>query len=292
MRIFVTGGTGIVGSAAVPILRARGHDVLVMTRRAVSEQDSGYCQGDLSNTDALTELLSRFSPEAALHLGWEGLPDYSLTQTLRNLNYSVNFFIAAAAAGCKTIMSTGSCWEYAARTGQLNEDAPLSGGEPFHAAKNALRFIGEAVAATHGARFFWMRLFFVYGPGQRQQSLVPRLIDSIQHGKPPDLRAPYNRHDFIYVQDAARALADVLEQSPPETVYNVGSGQPTAVADIVATVHRLVDASPAESLTGSGPPSQDFWADVTRLKRDTGWQPTYGLEAGLRATLSGVNITD
>lgn len=292
MRIFVTGGTGIVGSATVPVLRARGHDVLVLTRRKLGEQDSGYCQGDLSDTEALAGLLGRFSPDAALHLGWEGLPDYSLTQTLRNLNYSINFFTAAAVAGCKTIMSTGSCWEYAARTGQLSEDAPLSGGEPFHAAKNALRFIGEAVATTHGARFFWMRLFFVYGPGQRQQSLVPRLVESIQHGEPPALRAPNNRHDFIYVQDAARALADVLEQSPPETVYNVGSGHPTAVADIIETVYRLVDASPAGSLTGSGPPSQDFWADITRLKRDTGWQPMYGLEAGLRTTLSEGKIAD
>lgn len=286
MRIFVTGGTGIVGSAAVPVLRARGHDVLVLTRRALAEHSAGYCQGDLSNTEAVAELLGRFSPDAVLHLGWEGLPDYSLAQTLRNLDYSINFFKAAAVAGCKTIMSTGSCWEYAARTGQLSEDAPLYGGEPFHAAKNALRFIGEAVAAAHNARFFWMRLFFVYGPGQRQQSLVPQLIEAIRHGKPPGLRAPHNRHDFVYVHDVAQALAAVLEQSPPGTVYNVGSGHPTAVADIVATVHRLMGGPPSSPLTGNGPPSQDFWADITRLTRDTGWQPMYGLEAGIRATLS------
>lgn len=286
MRIFVTGGTGIVGHAVVPVLRARGHDVLILTRRALGEEDSGYCQGDLSDIEAVAESLGQFSPDAALHLGWEGLPDYSLAQTLRNLNYSINFFTAAAVAGCKTIMSTGSCWEYAARTGQLSEDAPLSGGEPFHAAKNALRFIGEAVAATHGARFFWMRLFFVYGPGQRPNSLVPQLIESIRRGRPPELRAPLNRHDFVYVEDVARALADVLEQSPPETVYNVGSGHPAAVADIVTTVHRLVGGPLARSLTDDGPPSQDFWADITRLTRDTGWQPIHDLEAGLRATLA------
>lgn len=286
MRIFVTGGTGIVGSAVVPTLRARGHDVLVLTRRPLDGQVEGYCQGDLSDADALAEVLRRFAPDAALHLGWEGLPNYSLEQSLRNLDYSINFFRYAADAGCKTLMSTGSCWEYAARTGQLIEDAPLAGAEPFHAAKNALRFIGEAVAATNGARFFWMRLFYVYGPGQRPQSLVPQLIKSIRQGKTPELRSPHNRHDFVYVQDVARALADVLEQRPPATVYNVGSGHPTAVADVITAVHRLVGATPTGPTAVSGPPSQDFWADITRLERDTGWRPMFDLDAGLRATLS------
>lgn len=287
MRIFVTGGTGIVGRAVVPVLRARGHEVLVLTRRPREDDDEGYCQGDLSDAAALGGLLNRFAPDAALHLGWEGIPDYSLTQTLRNLDYSINFFTSAAEAGCKTIMSTGSCWEYTARNGQLAEDAPLSGAEPFHAAKNALRFVGEAVAATHGAKFFWMRLFFVYGPGQRPQSLLPQLIESIREGKPPQLRAPHNRHDFIYVDDVARALADVLEQRPADTVYNVGSGHPTAVADVISAVHRLLDTPPAAPITaGGGAPSQDFWADITRLERDTGWRPMFNIDAGLRATLS------
>jgi len=101
----------------------------------------------------------------------------------------------------------------------------------------------------------------------------------------PDLRAPHNRHDFVFVRDVARAIADVIEQPPPETVYNVGSGRSTAVADVVAAVERLVGRRATLS-PPPGSPEQDFWADISRLQHDTGWRPVVDLEAGLHEMLS------
>lgn len=283
MRIFVTGGTGIVGRALVPLLRDRGHQVLVLTRGQVESGDTGTVHGDLSDRDGVAAVLRRFAPDAAVHLGWEGLPDYSLPQTLRNLDYSLGFLSAAAAAGCQTIVSTGSCWEYSARIGRLDEDSPLAGAQPFHAAKNALRFLGEGIAAAQGARFYWMRLFFVYGPGQRPNSLVPQLVAAAREGRPPQLRAPGNRHDFVFVGDVAAAISAVIEQRPAEAVYNVGSGKPTAVSDVIAAVDQLLGRPPAAA--SSAVPEQDFWADISRLHAATGWRPAYNLEAGLRETI-------
>jgi nucleoside-diphosphate-sugar epimerase len=282
MRIFITGGTGIIGRALVPVLRQRGHEVLVLTRQ--QQSGDGHAQGNLEDADAVGQLLQRFAPDAAVHLAWESLPDYSLPQTLRNFEHSLRFIRLAAEAGCQAIVSTGSCWEYASRIGQLDEDAPLDGQEPFHAAKNALRFLGQAIARTHGSHLYWLRLFFVYGPGQRPQSLVPHLISSLRAGQPPALKAPHNRHDFVFVADVARAIAAVIEQRPAGTVYNVGSGQPTAVAEVIAAVEGLLGSSHATQVP-AGVPDQDFWADITRLQRDTDWRPAFDLEAGLRQTL-------
>ncbi len=282
MRIFVTGGTGIIGRALVPLLRERGHDVLVLTRQKPAGE--GYVHGNLEDADVVGEALRRFAPDAAVHLAWENLPDYSLPQTLRNFEHSLRFLRLAAEAGCQAIVSTGSCWEYASRSGQLGEDAPLNGTEPFHAAKNALRFLGQAIARTHGMHFYWLRLFFVYGPGQRPQSLVPHLIASLRQGHRPTLKAPYNRHDFVFVGDVARAIAAVVEQRPAGTVYNVGSGRPTPVAEVIAVVERLLGSGETTDVP-PGVPDQDFWADISQLQRDTDWQPAFDLESGLRETL-------
>lgn len=284
MRIFVTGGTGIIGRALLPLLRERGHDVLTLTRQQPA--GAGYVHGNLEDAEVVGEALRRFAPDAAVHLAWESLPDYSLPQTLRNFELSLRFIRLAAEAGCQAIVSTGSCWEYASRSGQLGEDAPLNGTEPFHAAKNALRFLGQAIARTNGTNFYWLRLFFVYGPGQRPQSLVPHLISSLRQGQRPTLKAPHNRHDFVFVADVARAIAAVVEQRPAGTVYNVGSGRPTPVADVIASVERLLGDREA-ILVPPGAPEQDFWADISRLQHDTDWQPAFDLESGLRETLQG-----
>ena len=284
MRIFVTGGTGILGRSVVPLLRARGHEVAVLTRSASAADDAGSVRGDLADADTVAGALRDFGPEVALHLAWQGLPDYALPQTLQNLDLSLRFFSLAAQAGCRAIVSTGSCWEYVARTGQLAEDAPTGGVEPFVAAKNSLRALGESIANAHGARFAWLRLFFVYGPGQRPNSLVPSVIEAVRRGERPALKAPYNRHDFVFVDDVASAMAAVIERRPPGSVYNVGSGYPTAVADVTAAAERLLGRSQPTAIP-DGTPQQNFWADISRLHRDTGWQPAYDLESGLRATL-------
>jgi nucleoside-diphosphate-sugar epimerase len=286
VRILVTGGTGIVGRATVPVLRARGHDVTVLTRDASHAAGPGFALGDLADEAGVAAVLARVQPESVVHLAWEGLPDYSLVQTLKNVDLSLALFRQAGDAGCRSIVATGSCWEYAARQGQINEDGLLSAAQPFHGAKNALRFLGEAIAQARQFRFYWLRLFFVYGPGQRPQSLVPQVVEAARTGCDLDLRAPFNRHDFVFVTDVARAIADVVEQRPPGTVYNVGSGRATAVADVVASVRRLLGEPNAPS-TPAGVPTQDFWADISRIQRDMGWQPAFDLDAGLRETLRG-----
>lgn len=293
MKIFVTGGDGFVGRAAVPELLERGHEVLVLTRGDArgARRDTGAVQriqGDLRDAAGVAAALETHRPEALVHLAWEGLPDYSLGTSLRNLEYGVRLFRAAAQAGCSSMIATGSCWEYASRRGRLSEGDPLGAAEPFPAIKNALRFIGEATARQHGGRFYWLRLFFVYGPGQRPGSLIPHVVDALMSGRQPTLQSPGNRHDFVFVGDVARAVADVVERRPADTVYNVGSGEATPVAQVVRLVHQALGRpfAPDGLDAGLSAPGQNFWADVSRLRQATGWQARYDLEAGIRRIIA------
>lgn len=291
MKTFVTGGDGLVGRALVAELLARHHEVLVLTRRAdhvaAADRTIRRIHGDLRDAAGVAAALTAHKPEAFVHLAWEGLPDYSLGTCLRNLEYGVRLFRDAAAAGCSSLISTGSCWEYASRHGRLSEGDPLGAAEPFPAVKNALRFIGEATARQHGRRFYWLRLFFVYGPGQRPSSLIPHVVEALMNGRKPKLQSPTNRHDFVFVEDVARALVDVLERQPPDTVYNVGSGEATPVAEVVRLVHQALGKpyDPDGLDTERSDPRQEFWADVSRLRRATGWRARYDLKAGVARSI-------
>lgn len=297
MKIFITGGTGFIGSALVKLLIERGHTLLILTsHNTAGERESeriSYVDCNINDPDNLEKVIKRFEPLFVVHLAWEGLPEYSMELCKKNLEYGINLFTAAVKAGCNNILSTGSCWEYAEKQGALSEDDKLDTGSLFPAAKSALRFYGDAVVRENKGRFYWLRLFYVYGPGQRKASLIPHIIDSLQGGD-LDCRSPHSRNDFIYIKDAVRAITEVIEKRPERTVYNVGSGHSTEVLEVIRQIFETegkhFDIERLSNLSGttmSNEYNDDFWADISRISKDTGWKPEYSLKSGIEATLSG-----
>ena len=291
MRIFITGSTGFVGRHVSRLLAERGHELMLLVRggEAYSELEHvSPVRGDLSNMEEWKGELADFAPDAAVHLAWEGLPDYSEEMCRRNLEYGINLFEVAAGAGCKCILSIGSCWEYKDRGGVLGEESLLELSRYFGAAKNSLRASGEEICREYGISFYWPRLFYVYGPGQRNTSLVPHIIESFQNGVEPAIKSPGNRNDFIYVKDVAEAIACLIETRPGNVVYNVGSGRSTSVGDVIAEVRDImgVQFGVAGSRVGSAiSEGEDFWADISRMEHDCEWRPGYGLTGGLKETV-------
>lgn len=301
MRVFVTGATGFVGQAAVRALLQRGHEVLALTRNAGAARallpGAGFMQGGLAEPEALLTELQGFAPEALLHLAWEGLPDYSEEMSQRNVELGLAAYGLAQRAGVSRMVTSGSCWEYASRSGMVAEDAPLRHDQPFPAAKNRLRDQGHAqtrsMARGSEMEFTWLRLFFVYGPGQRPASLVPSLLAAALRGEAPALRNPANRNDFIHVDDVALAFALALENGLRGEVYNVGSGSPTGVAELARMVYAalgreellapcagLVPCAATDAQT-AGAPTEDFWADMSRFAADAGFAPRIPLREGI-----------
>jgi len=304
VRVLVTGGTGFIGEAVVQSLLERDWTVQVLTAAwDTSEPRKAstvtYAVGDLADSAGLERAIREFAPDFVVHLAWEGLPDYSMELCRRNLAHGVNVFTASVRAGCNNLLAAGTCWEYAQRRGCLSEGAPLETGQVFAAVKTALRIYGQAVAQAHGGRLYWLRLFYVYGPGQRRTSLIPHIAGSLREGKSPQCRSPGHRNDFVHVEDVARAVVSVLDAQPPGSVYNVGSGASTEVREVIRLVRDAIPwPSPSPALpetTGAaqeaGAEAVDFWADIRRLSEDTGWAPAYSLAAGIEATLAGMGTT-
>lgn len=288
MRIFVTGATGFVGRALVRVLLEHHHEVMALSRNpkpGSAPVGTHWLQGDLAGVRRLSPAIGDFRPQALVHLAWEGIPDFSHEMCLKNFNGTLELFEVVADAGCPCVVSTGSCWEYDSPKGATRENAPLAVDKPFPAVKNAIRRIGEAMSRRQGYDFYWLRLFYVYGPGQRSGSLVPGIIRSICDNRWPRIQAPDNRNDFIHVDDAAEAIVSVIEKKPRNRIYNVGSGQSTAVKDVVAMVFQALNrpCDPRRLSQKQGTETQNFWADLTSLAADTGWSPAYSMTAGLES---------
>ena len=289
MRVIVTGGTGFIGRALVPELRARGHEVLQIGRSAnnASSNASEYLQADLSEPASYTNALAAFQPEAAVHLAWEGIPDFSPAQCERNLSMSLRFLDALMAIdSCRKIIGTGSCWEYGLQEGPcLETAAPLSTND-FTRAKDSIRQHGMLRAAATGKSFGWFRLFFVYGPGQRKGSLIPSTIETWRRHENPPLKNPAAAQDFIYLGDVVEGLAHAVEADWPSGAYNLGTGSLTSVADIVRMVRELMNDPATETAPLGRQETGGIWASTEQARLRLPWQSRTSVAEGLKKTLA------
>lgn len=283
MRIFLTGGTGFIGTHALAALIERGHAVLALARRPeILEQSRASVQavsGDLAEPSSWEKQLETFEPEACLHLAWEDIPDYSSRASAKNLAAGLRLFEMLAGIGCKKIVSAGSCWEYGKKQGALDEATPLDLSNPFARAKHFLHTLGQGMAEEAGMTFVWARPFYVYGPGQKSSSLVPSLIASREKSETPQLRTPDAGNDFIYVGDVAEALALLVGKPVSNGTYNIGSG-------VLTPVSRVVNLVYGKTLVPEPEVTQGFWADTSVIAAATGWRTRTSIEDGIQKTIA------
>jgi len=295
MKIFVTGGTGFIGPYVVRELSKRGHHLLLLLEKSEAQtgklnlpKEIKFVKGNLSNINSWKSAVKNFQPDATIHMAWEGIPDYSAEMSIKNLKYGLNLFKELAELGCKKIICTGSCWEYGQNHGKLSENLPVRPSNAFTAAKNALHLLGREIAKENNIQFIWTRLFYVYGPGQRENSLIPYIIKCVKEGKKPEIKTPSARNDFIYVEDVAKAIVIILEKCNQSTVYNIGSGDSTSIQDIIKIVHSELNLQyePKDKLfKSSNIPFDNFWADISKIKKEIGWEPKLTISDGLQKTI-------
>jgi nucleoside-diphosphate-sugar epimerase len=293
MRIFITGGTGFIGKYVMQELTNADNTLLLLllesenAPRLPNKAKVNILRGDLSRLEILKSKIKQFSPEATVHLAWESLPNYDAETSIKNLNYGLNLISLVAECGCKTFIGTGSCWEYGQPSGKVNEDAGVKPYNAFSAAKNSLHWLGREIAREKDMHFIWTRLFYVYGPGQRETSLIPHIISSLRNGVMPEIKTPQTKNDFIYVEDVARAISSIVNKSPKYGVYNIGSAIATSVRQIVEIVcDKFNFTGKCDMLSNvASSPVVDFWADISRIKTEIGWEPRISISEGIEKVI-------
>lgn len=279
MRILITGASGFIGRSVYPLLTSGGHDVLRLGRNEPSNATEDNLLADLFYPDSYKQQLKDFKPDGLIHLAWGGLPDYSLSNCQINLRASTDLFEALIDSGCKWIFSSGTCWEYGNIVGAAKENNQGIVSSLFPAFKLALHASGNNLCKEVGLRFIWGRPFFVYGPNQRTSSLIPSCYLNLKAGTPPSIQNPNAVNDFIHVCDVAQAILALIEADDADGIFNIGSGKPVAVWEVVNLVATLMGKPPIYSGI-SAHPQKGLWADSSKINK-LGWQPSIPLETGI-----------
>lgn len=242
MRIFLTGGTGFIGSHVLQHAIAAGHEVLALRRpgsepRIPLEEQPHWLEGSL--TDNWGKELSRC--DAFLHLAaygvsagmndWDGCFQINVIDSLQLWRQGIN-------AGIRRFLIVGSCFEYG-RSGERYQaipvTAPLEPTTAYGASKAAASMAAMALAVENQVLLVLARPFHVYGPGEAAGRFWPELVAAAKHGNNLPMTYGAQVRDFQPVQQATKQLTECLanDQLKPgiPTIINLGSGIPRTLLD-------------------------------------------------------------
>jgi dTDP-6-deoxy-L-talose 4-dehydrogenase (NAD+) len=296
--ILVTGAAGFIGGAVVRHLAAQQREVVAVDRSASAlARVTGAAPGvvtaalDLGDRAGVKALLETTRPEAVIHLAWYASPVDYLTshENLASLAMTAAFLEAAVGAGCRKLVVGGSCVEYALQNRPLIESDPVDPRTLYAACKQAAWHVARALAAEVGAELAWARIFHLHGPGEDGRRLIPWVASQLRSGAVVELTDGTQMRDHLHVADVASGLA-ALTAPGASGVYNVCSGQPVTLRQVLETVADVVGAPGGRERLRFGarphrPNETMFLAgDATRL-RTLGWAPRFALRDGLEDAL-------
>jgi UDP-glucose 4-epimerase len=298
MRCLVTGASGHLGSYLTRRLLDCGEEVSVLVRPG---SDLWRLEGvlnrvqliraDFGDIEKASEAIYRQSPDTVFHCAWSGVTSDTRNRPehmIQNVNAGLRLFQVAHAAGCRCWVGIGSQAEYGRQTTILREDLVAKPDTAYGVAKFCLGKLLETLCEKSGVRYVWLRLLATYGPKDDLKHLIPSVIEKLLEGARPSLTAGEQHWDYLYIEDAAEAIQRVAGAPEVQGIYNLASGEAPSVRSIVTLLRDMIDPSLTIGF-GDIPygPNGAFnlQADVTQLRKATGWSPHTSLESGLKRTL-------
>ena len=233
MRVAVTGATGFVGGCVADFLARRGHDVLTLGRRPVSELRArfpNYVQWDVRSGPIDVPGIEGVV-HCAAHVGQWGPERVYRAVNVEGTRYVLETFRRAARF---VHISTGSVYATDQPRVNVPEDARV--GEPFLTAYARTKAEAEQVLAADGRPVVILRPHAVYGPGDT--TLLPRVLAARRLGVFPLPGNGRNRISVTFVLNLAQAVQLALEGACSSGVFNIADEEEPAIDDMLRTMLR------------------------------------------------------
>ena len=175
----------------------------------------------------------------------------------------------------------------------IDENHPVNPSNPYNRSKALGEGLCRAYYEDYGLKCVILRAFNIYGEGQGNNFLVPTILGQITGGK-IQLNDPEPRRDFLYVKDAVEAYIEAADCSGAGLeVFNIGSGKSYSVDEIVTKILAFTGGEAEVRYLQKRRKNEimDTVADITKAKKELGWEPKIDLEEGLRRYIKWYKAT-
>ncbi|HEU5491663.1 MAG TPA: NAD-dependent epimerase/dehydratase family protein [Gaiellaceae bacterium] len=293
MRYLVTGAAGFIGSQLLRTLLERGHDATGWDAftdyydPALKEENAAGLP--VERIDLAKGPLDLDGLDGVFHLaGQPGVASFGgvfPVYVRQNLLASQRLFEAAVAAGVRTVFASSSSIYGDAEAYPTSEETRPRPISPYGITKLGAEQLGSAYAKEFGLDHVVVRYFTIYGPRQRPDMALAKIVACLVEGRPFELHGDGTQsRSFTFVDDAVEATIRSMEQGSAGDVFNVGGGEEASMLDAIAILESVSGRS-LELLPGprrEGDQARTL-ADTLRIRTRTGWEPRTPFAQGLEA---------
>ena len=310
-RLLVTGGAGFIGCNFIRYALQTNPGIHIINLDALTYAGSlenlrdlpnpvrhTFVKGDICDRPLVDKLLCDHRIDAIVHFAAESHVDRSIHDPGQFIqtNITGTFTLLEAARATKTRFHHVSTDEV---FGSLRPQDPgftettsYDPSSPYSASKAASDHLVRAYARTYGLPVTISNCSNNYGPYQFPEKLIPLMILNAIEGKPlPVYGDGQQIRDWLHVEDHCDAIWQVLLRGQPSETYNIGGNNQPTNLEIVQTIRNLISdlrfptSSPITHVADRPGHDRRYAMDITKIKRELGWQPRHTIATGLRQTV-------
>ncbi len=275
--VLVTGASGFIGAALVARLRHAGRQVLAMSRGDGDIADPAFWQALPPARDVIHLAGRNYVPDS-----WQDSPGFmraNVTGTELAIDYCRRH-------GAALVFASAYLYGIPARL-PISEADPVRPNNPYALSKFLAEQLCEFAATFHGVPVTVLRLFNVFGAGQREEFLIPTIVRQVRAGEEIRVLDLEPRRDYIYIEDAVAALCASI-QGIGFRRLNIGSGVSLSVRDIVNTIQSVAGTRLSVNEAKQVRPNEipDVRANIAAAADALKWQPEYSFAQGIERMLA------
>lgn len=325
VKILVTGGAGFIGSAVIRHILANTDDAVVNVDKLTyagnldslmgSERTPRYAfeHVDICDRAQMDRVFAEHRPDRVMHLAAESHVDRSITGPAAFVETNVIGTYTLLEAARQYWSQLDAEQQAAFRFHHISTDevygdlegpedlftetTPYQPSSPYSASKASSDHLVRAWQRTYGLPTLITNCSNNYGPCHFPEKLIPLIILNALEGKALPIYGKGNQiRDWLYVEDHARALYQVVTEGEVGETYNIGGHNEKQNIEVVHTVCALLDElcpqSPhrphAQLITHvQDRPGHDvrYAIDASKIQRELGWTPVETFESGIRKTV-------
>ncbi|MEJ0084664.1 MAG: NAD-dependent epimerase/dehydratase family protein [Pseudomonadota bacterium] len=295
--VLVTGGAGFIGSAIARALLERGVTVAIADNLSTGRRENlpaaaRFLEMDLSDPARVGELES-FEFDSVFHLAAQSSGEASFTDPWYDFNShstaTFQLLELCRRKGVRRFLYGSSMSVYGDAQYLPVDEAHPAHPKTYYAAGKLAAEAYLKLYGTLGIATTAFRMFSVYGPGQnmenRMQGMASIYLSFILENRPIVVKGAKDRfRDLVYVDDVVNAWLTAWDNPASHgQVYNLGTGVRTTVGDLLTALTTAAGQPnyPIEFASSTPGDQHGMVADVQKLSRELGWQPSVDLATGI-----------